>query len=86
MARNARKTVAADLMRRRKPWVGLRPCSPDGLPYLGRTNRYENFVLATGHPMMGLSLGPITGEIDSQLVLGERPAIDLTKPAPDRYM
>lgn len=69
-----------------KPWVGLRPCSPDGLPYLGRTGRYQNLIIATGHAMMGLSLGPITGEIVSQLATAEKPRFDLTKLAPDRYM
>ncbi len=37
-------------------WHGLRPCSPDGLPYIGRSGRYENLTLATGHAMLGLSL------------------------------
>src|SRR4029079_5123522 len=41
-----------------KPWRGLRPVSPDGLPYLGRTKRFRNVVVATGHAMLGLSLGP----------------------------
>ena len=41
-----------------QPWRGLRPCSPDGLPYVGRTARYANLSVATGHAMMGLSLGP----------------------------
>ena len=68
-----------------KPWVGLRPCSPDGLPYLGRTQRFENAIVSTGHAMMGLSLGPVSGEIVSQLATGEKPSIDLTKLDPDRY-
>src|SRR5438445_1202457 len=44
-----------------QPWRGLRPCTPDGLPYLGRSARAPNLVVATGHAMMGVSLGPITG-------------------------
>ena len=68
-----------------EPWKGLRPCSPDGLPYLGRTARYDNLVIATGHAMMGLSLAPITGEIVGQLVAGERPAHDLVLLSPDRF-
>ena len=39
------------------PWCGLRPCSPDGLPYVGRFGRFANLSVATGHAMMGLSLG-----------------------------
>jgi D-amino-acid dehydrogenase len=68
-----------------QPWRGLRPCSPDGLPYLGRTAAADNLVIATGHAMMGLSLGPITGQIVSQLLAGEPPAIDLQLLQPDRY-
>ncbi|HKQ40088.1 MAG TPA: FAD-dependent oxidoreductase, partial [Verrucomicrobiae bacterium] len=41
-----------------KPWRGLRPCSPDGMPYIGRTRRFKNLLVGTGHAMMGLSLGP----------------------------
>jgi len=68
-----------------EPWKGLRPCSPDGLPYLGRPARYDNLVVATGHAMMGLSLAPITGRIVGQLVAGERPEVDVALLSPDRY-
>lgn len=68
-----------------QPWCGLRPCSPDGLPYLGRTQRHPNLVVATGHAMMGLSLGPITGRLVAELLAGETPAIDLALLAPERY-
>ena len=68
-----------------QPWHGLRPCSPDGLPYLGRTKAAENLVVATGHAMMGLSLAPITGELAAQLVDREPPRLDLSLLAPDRY-
>lgn len=67
------------------PWRGLRPCSPDGLPYLGRTGRYDNLVVATGHAMMGLSLGPVSGRIVSELVSGETPSQSLDLLDPDRY-
>jgi D-amino-acid dehydrogenase len=67
------------------PWCGLRPCSPDGLPYVGRTARYTNLCIATGHAMMGLSLGPITGKLIAAVLSGERPAIDLRLLSPDRY-
>jgi D-amino-acid dehydrogenase len=68
-----------------QPWRGLRPCSPDGLPYIGRTRRYDNLCIATGHAMMGLSLGPITGRLVAQVLSGEPPSIDLTLLSPDRY-
>ena len=68
-----------------QPWRGLRPCSPDGLPYLGRTAKFSNLILATGHAMMGMSLSPITGQIVSEIVSGEKPAFDLSLLSPDRY-
>jgi D-amino-acid dehydrogenase len=68
-----------------QPWCGLRPCSPDGLPYLGRTRRFENLCLATGHAMMGLSLGPISGKLIAELVSGQLPSIDIRLLDPDRY-
>ena len=67
------------------PWHGLRPCSPDGLPYLGRTRRFTNLTLATGHAMMGLSLGPITGRLISDIVSGEKPSQEIGLLDPDRY-
>ena len=68
-----------------KPWRGLRPCSPDGMPYLGRTAKFTNLTIATGHAMMGLSLGPITGKLVSEIISGEKPSFDLTLLNPDRY-
>ena len=68
-----------------QPWRGWRPCSPDGLPYVGRTAKFSNLSLATGHAMMGMSLGPITGKVISEVLADEKPAIDLTLMSPDRY-
>lgn len=68
-----------------KPWSGLRPVSPDGMPYLGRTGRWKNLVVATGHAMMGLSLAPATGRVVSALVAGEEPPVKLDLLSPDRF-
>ena len=69
-----------------RPWSGLRPCSPDGLPYLGRVGNYANLVVATGHAMMGLSLGPITGKLVADMISGVEPEIGLGLLSPDRFM
>ena len=68
-----------------EPWRGLRPCSPDGLPYLGRTAKFSNLSIATGHAMMGLSLGPITGRLMAEILSGEKPSIAIDALNPDRY-
>lgn len=69
-----------------QPWSGLRPCSPDGLPYIGRFSRYSNLCAATGHAMMGVSLAPITGQLVAEILSGERPRIAIEALSPDRYV
>lgn len=64
-------------------WTGLRPCSPDGLPYIGRTRFATNVSIATGHGMMGLSLGPVTGRLVSDELAGKaQPPLAVS---PDRF-
>ena len=53
-----------------EPWSGLRPCSPDGLPYVGRVPGMANALAATGHSMLGLSLGPVTGRMIADQLTG----------------
>lgn len=67
------------------PWSGLRPVSPDGMPYIGRTQRWENLTIATGHAMMGLSLAPATGKIVADVLCGEKPPVALDLMSPDRF-
>ena len=65
--------------------TGLRPCSPDGLPYIGRFARYANLSTATGHAMMGVSLAPITGTLIAQMLSAEPTSIPIAALSPDRY-
>ena len=58
-------------------WYGFRPASPDGLPYIGKSVKKDNLIIATGHGMMGLSLGPATGLLVSQIISDEKPEIDI---------
>lgn len=57
---------------------GLRPVTPDGLPYIGRTSQYKNLTFATGHAMMGWSLGPATGKLVSEIISDQKSSLDLT--------
>ncbi len=66
-------------------WRGPRPLSPDGLPFIGRSPRHENLVIATGHCMIGLSLGPATGKLVAQIVTREEPDVDVRPFSPDRF-
>ena len=66
-------------------WRGLRPCSADGLPYVGRVTSWQNLCVATGHAMLGVTLAPITGELVAQLLSGEPPSLPLEPLSPNRY-
>jgi D-amino-acid dehydrogenase len=66
-------------------WRGLRPCTPDGLPLVGRTPRFANLVVAAGHAMVGMSLGPVTGQLVAQLAAGATPSTDLRLLDPGRF-
>jgi D-amino-acid dehydrogenase len=62
-------------------WSGFRPCSPDGVPYLGRAESYRNLTIACGHGHVGMGLAPASGELIAQLVAGQPTDFD---PAPFR--
>ncbi len=66
-------------------WAGLRPIAPDGMPYIGRLKEFKNLIVATGHAMLGVSMGPITGHLVAETVMGRMPPIDLTPFRPDRF-
>jgi len=68
-----------------RPWCGLRPCTPDGLPYIGRTRRWPNVVVASGHAMMGVSMAPITGRLVAELISDETPSVDLSGLTAERF-
>lgn len=66
-------------------WAGLRPVSPDGLPYIGRFKSYSNLIAATGHAMIGVSLAPVTGKLVAEIATNEMPSFDLSLLNPDRF-
>jgi D-amino-acid dehydrogenase len=68
-----------------KPWAGLRPVSPDGLPYIGAVKHLPNLVVNTGHAMMGLSLAPISGRLAADILAGDEPFRPIGALAPGRF-
>lgn len=66
-------------------WKGLRPCSPDGLPYIGRSKYFKNLVIATGHAMMGISLAPATGKLVQELIDNQPLSMEMGAFSPDRF-
>lgn len=58
-------------------WYGYRPCSADGLPYIGRIKKYNNVTIATGHSMLGLSLGAGTGKLVDEIINRRSTSMDI---------
>ena len=64
---------------------GLRPCSPDGLPYIGKLSNLKNVTVATGHAMMGWSLGPATGKLVSEIISNKKTSLNIHPFNVERY-
>jgi D-amino-acid dehydrogenase len=82
---NYYRNLEAPLTPETKVWKGYRPCTPDGLPYLGRSGKLSNLIVATGHGMMGLSLGAATGKLVSQVATGQPTFMDIGAFGVDRF-
>jgi len=61
----------------RQIWQGHRPCSFDGLPFIGRVPAFPNVFVGTGHSMMGVTLAPSTGLLLTELISGEQTSLNL---------
>ena len=66
-------------------WRGLRPCTPDGLPIIGRHHRWDNLTLAAGHAMLGLTLAAGSGHLVADLIAGDTPCVDPEPFQPERF-
>lgn len=66
-------------------WYGFRPCSPDGLPYIGSVKKIRNLMIAGGHSMMGLGLGPATGKIVSEICNQQQTSVRTDAFDPQRF-
>ena len=78
-------TLALEKAEPLEVWRGFRPCMPDGLPVIGPSPVAENLLIATGHGMRGMALGPITGKLIAALACKKKPEIDLSKLTPKRF-
>ena len=77
--------TTSDLSAPVSEWCGLRPCTPDGLPVIGRVPGYEGAFVTTGHAMLGLTLGPITGSLVADLVIRGAPTLEIDAFRPERF-
>jgi len=69
----------------KKAWFGYRPVTPDGMPYIGRHQQYDNLIYAGGHAMLGVSAAAGTGQLVKEIINGEKPAIALSAFEPARF-
>ncbi|WP_134090212.1 FAD-binding oxidoreductase [Olivibacter sp. XZL3] len=74
-----------DMPAKKDVWFGFRPCSPDGLPYLGYSKQLKNLIVAGGGGMMGLSLGPAYGKVVSELAKEQQTSADVSLFSPERF-
>ena len=66
-------------------WMGFRPSTPDSLPMLGEATGRPGLFLAVGHGHFGMTGGPPSGRLISQLINGKPTAIDAAAYAPQRF-
>ena len=69
---------------KKKAACGLRPVSPDGLPYIGKSKKCNNLTIASGHAMMGWSMATATGKLVSEIISEQKPTLNLNPFHPDR--
>ncbi len=68
-----------------KATCGLRPLSFDGLPYIGKSKACKNLTVATGHAMMGWTMGTATGKLVSEIISGKKTSLNLDPFSIDRF-
>ena len=68
-----------------RTFAGLRPSTPDGMPFLGELPGRLRFFIAAGHEGDGIALSPITGVLMADLVEGKKPEFDLASFEPGRF-
>jgi D-amino-acid dehydrogenase len=66
-------------------WMGRRPGTPDSLPVIGPSQTYSNVWYGFGHGHMGLTWGPTTGRMISELMTGSRPNLDISAFRANRF-
>ena len=83
--REARGTLALGSQVENEPWLGSRPSTPDGLPVIGEAPRHRGLFFAFGHGHIGLSNGPITGQVIGELLAGRKPPFEIGPFSAERF-
>lgn len=85
LVKKARRVYPRLRTEHRTEWMGHRPALPDCLPVIDRAPGVANAYYAFGHGHLGLTLGPTTGRLVSELVTGRTPSVDLYPYRVDRF-
>jgi D-amino-acid dehydrogenase len=66
-------------------WRGLRPCTSDGLPMIGRHQKINNLIFACGHQMLGLQTSLGTGKLVAEILNNKPTDLNLKILDPNRF-
>jgi D-lysine oxidase len=83
--RAARQLLALGTPVEEVPWSGSRPCMPDMLPVIGPAAAHKGLWMHFGHGHQGFTLGPATGRMLAELMVGEKPFVDARPFSPQRW-
>ncbi|MEO9825167.1 MAG: FAD-dependent oxidoreductase [Paracoccaceae bacterium] len=86
LERGVRAAIPGLKWKETRKWMGHRPSIVDSLPLIGETTRVKGAYLGFGHDHVGLTGGPKTGRLLSQVISGRNPNIDLTPYSPARFV
>nr|WP_057927753.1 FAD-dependent oxidoreductase [Burkholderia ambifaria] len=81
----ARETFPLGKRLDEQPWLGRRPCTPDMMPIIGPAKRHKDLWFAFGHAHHGLTLGPVTGRLLAEMMVGAEPVADPFPFRADRF-
>lgn len=68
-----------------RPWMGIRPATPDMLPIIGPSPTEPGLWFAFGHAHQGFTLGPTTGRLLAEMMTGDTPFVDPTPFRAERF-
>jgi glycine/D-amino acid oxidase-like deaminating enzyme len=71
MKRNLRFFPSLSEVTAIRTWTGLRPSCKDALPIISPVSGIEGLYIASGHDGLGITEGPVTGKLISQMVTGQ---------------
>lgn len=82
---NIRSAMPGLTWKESSEWMGHRPAPADSIPLIGPVPGVDGAYMGFGHHHVGLTGGPKTGRLLSQMITGSKPNIDVAPYAPQRF-